>query len=124
MEMRIAIALSGLALTSGLALACGGSGLPPPSSSFEQAQADLGRAEAGGAPSVPDAKLHLQLANEDLAKSKELIGQDNRRSESLLELSRIEAQLALSLAKAALAQSSADDAAQQLRNAKGPGGNQ
>jgi hypothetical protein len=107
-----------------LALACGGSGLPPPNTSFEQAQADLGRAEAGGAPSVPDAKLHLQLANEDLAKSKDMVGQDNRRAESLLELSRIEAQLALSLAKAAQAQSSADQAQQEVQKAKGSGGAQ
>jgi hypothetical protein len=113
--MRIAT----IALLSVFAAACGSSGLPPPNTSFEQAQADLGRAEAGGAPGVPDAKLHLQLANEDLAKSKDMVGQDNHRAESLLELSRIEAQLALSLAKAAQAQAGASQAQQEVQKAKG-----
>ncbi len=92
--------------------------MPPPSTSFEQAQVDLGRAEAGGAPGVPEAKLHLQLAQEDLAKSKDMVGQDNRRAESLLELSRIEAQLALSLAKAAQAQAGANEAQEQVQKFK------
>ncbi|MCL2450810.1 MAG: DUF4398 domain-containing protein [Polyangiaceae bacterium] len=117
----IARVLSGAGLASVVTAACGGGGLPPPQTSFEQAQADLGRAEAGGAPSVPDAKLHLQLASEDLNKSKEMVGQDNRRAESLLELSRIEAQLALSLAKAAQAQSGADQAQQEVQKAKSGG---
>ena len=55
--MRIAT----VALISLITAACGSS-LPPPNDEWAQAQADLGRAEAGGAPGVPDAKLHLQLA--------------------------------------------------------------
>jgi len=100
------------------ALACGSS-LPPPNDDWAQAQADLGRAEAGGAPGVPDAKLHLQLAAEDLQKSKDLMGQDNRRAESLISLARTEAQLALSLAKASHAMDSATQAQVDLQRAKG-----
>ena len=96
-----------------------GSSLPPPNDDWAQAQADLGRAEAGGAPGVPDAKLHLQLAAEDLQKSKDLMGQDNRRAESLISLARTEAQLALSLAKAARAMDSAMQAEADLQRAKG-----
>jgi hypothetical protein len=98
--------------------ACGSS-LPPPNDDWAQAQADLGRAEAGGAPSVPDAKLHLQLAAEDLQKSKDLMGQDNRRAESLISLARTEAQLALSLAKAYQAMGTAQQAQADLMKAKG-----
>jgi hypothetical protein len=100
------------------AAACGSS-LPPPNDDWAQAQADLGRAEAGGAPGVPDAKLHLQLAAEDLQKSKDLMGQDNRRAESLISLARTEAQLALSLAKAYQAMESSMQAQADLQKAKG-----
>lgn len=100
------------------AAACGSS-LPPPNDDWAQAQADLGRAEAGGAPNVPDAKLHLQLAAEDLQKSKDLMGQDNRRAESLISLARTEAQLALSLAKASQAIDAAMQAQADLMKVKG-----
>jgi hypothetical protein len=70
-------------------------------------------------PNVPDAKLHLQLAQEDLQKSKDLMDKDNRRAASLVSLARTEAQLALSLAKASLAQDAAEQAAQDLQKAKG-----
>jgi hypothetical protein len=98
--------------------ACGAS-LPPPNDEWSAAQNDVGRAQAGGAPNVPDAKLHLQLAQEDLQKSKELIDKDNRRAASLIGLARTEAQLALSLAKAAQAQDAAQQAQQDLQKAKG-----
>jgi hypothetical protein len=119
MTMRIRIVT--IALLSTLAAACGSS-LPPPNDEWAQAQADLGRAEAGGAPSVPDAKLHLQIAAEDLQKSKDLMGQDNRRAESVIALARVEAQLALSLAKASQARQAADSAQQDLQKLKGTGG--
>jgi hypothetical protein len=92
--------------------ACGGS-IPPPNDSYAAATAEVGRAEAGGAPAVPDARLHLQLAQEDLQKSKQLIGNDNKRAASLCAVATAEAQLALSLAK----QSTAEDIARQAQNA-------
>jgi hypothetical protein len=82
----------------GFALGCGAS-FPPPNDDWAAAQTDLGRAQAGGAPGVPDAKLHLKLAEEDLSRSKQLIDHDNRRATTLISLARVEAQLALSLAK-------------------------
>jgi hypothetical protein len=100
-----------------LSLACG-SVLPPPNGEYEAAQQDMGRAEAGGAPSVPDARLHLQLAQEDLQKSKDMSTQDGKRAASLLYLARTEAQLALSLAKASQAQDTAQKAQQDLQKAK------
>ena len=83
--------IAGTAVFCCLTAGCGSS-LPPPNDEWAQAQTDVGRAEAGGAPSVPDAKLHLQLAAEDLQKSRDLMGQDNRRAASLIGLARAEAQ--------------------------------
>lgn len=85
------------------ATACASS-VPPPNDEWSAAQADVGRAQGGGAPTVPDAKLHLQLAEEDLAKSKQLIDTDNARATTLIALARVEAQLALSVTKATAAQ--------------------
>jgi hypothetical protein len=72
---------------------------PPPNDQWTAAQVAVGRAQAL-APAVPDAKLHLQLAEEDLQKSKELMGNDNKRATTLVELATVEAQLATSLARA------------------------
>ncbi|HLK37746.1 MAG TPA: DUF4398 domain-containing protein [Polyangiaceae bacterium] len=99
-------------------MACGSS-IPPPNDQWAAAQNDVGKAQQGGAPSVPDAKLHLQLAEEDLQKSKELMDKDNRRAASLAAVASIEAQLALSMAKAQQAQAQAQQAQQDLAKAKG-----
>jgi multidrug efflux pump subunit AcrA (membrane-fusion protein) len=112
--MRIAVVTLFLVGT----VACGAS-LPPPNTEWAEANNDVGKAEAGGAPSVPDAKLHLQLAQEDLQKSKELINQDNRRAASLVAVARAEAQLALSLAKAQQKQAEARSAQEALQKTKG-----
>lgn len=113
--MRIPL-IAALSILTG---ACGGS-IPPPNDEWSAAQADVGRAESGGAPAVPDAKLHLQLAQEDLQKSKALMNnQDNERAASLVALARVEAQLALSLARATQAQGEAQQAQQDLQKAKG-----
>jgi hypothetical protein len=94
-----AVALGAAALGMG----CSAS-VPQPNDQWAAAQADIGRAEAGGAPNVPEAKLHLQLAQEDLQKSKDRMGDDNKRAATLSALASAEAQLALSLAKQAAAQ--------------------
>jgi hypothetical protein len=96
-----------------------GANLPPPNTEWAAAQADLGRAQAGGAPDVPAAKLHLQLAQEDLATSKQLFERDNRRAATLVALARSEAQLALSLSKEAVALNEASAAEDTLAKATG-----
>jgi len=90
-----------------------------PNDEWAAAQADVGRAEAGGAPDVPDAKLHLQLAQENLQKSKGLIDDDNERAASIIAVARAEAQLALSLAKAAQAEEASHKAQAELAKVKG-----
>ena len=100
------------------AAACGAS-FPPPNDEWAAAQADVGRAEAGGAPGVPNAKLHLQLAQEDLTKAKTLIDNDNKRATDLIAVAKVEAQLALSLAKESIAEDAAKKAQDDLAKAKG-----
>jgi hypothetical protein len=112
--MRIAM----IAVLLGATLSACGSSMPPPNDEWAAAQADVGRAEAGGAPDVPDAKLHLQLAQENLQKSKALIDDDNARAASLIAVARVEAQLALSLAKAQMATDQAHQAQAELQKAK------
>jgi hypothetical protein len=97
------------------AVACGSS-LPPPNDAWAAAQADVGRAQASGAVNQPDAKLHLQLALDDLAQAKRLMNVDNERATSLTEVARTEAQLAFSLAKEATALAAEQKAKSALAN--------
>jgi hypothetical protein len=117
--MTVRIPWLGLALAASTSVAACGGSIPPPADELAAAQTDIGRAEAGGAPSFPEAKLHLQLATEDLQKAKQMVDQDNKRAASLVALSRAEAQLALSLAKAGAAVAQAQQAAQDVQKAKG-----
>jgi hypothetical protein len=115
--MRIAM-IACLSVTVLGAAACGPS-YPPPNDEWAAAQGDVGRAQSSGAPNVPDAKLHLQLAQEDLQTSKGLIGQDNLRATDLVAAARVEAQLAQSLAKQQQAEEEARKAQADLAKAKG-----
>jgi hypothetical protein len=120
-QMRIATMafLSFTTITAATAAIGCGSSFPPPNDEWAAAQSDVGAANAGGATGVPDAKLHLELSQEDLQKSKELIGQDNKRATSLIAVARAEAQLALQLAKASQAADQARQAQADLQKAKG-----
>jgi hypothetical protein len=89
--------------------------VPPPNDQWAAAQADVGRAQSGGAPDLPEARLHLQLALEDLQLAKSLMGNDNSRARSLCALARVEAQLAFSLAKKASAEESARRAQAEMQ---------
>jgi hypothetical protein len=116
--MRIAVGTLSL-LVGLIGLTACGSSFPPPNDEWSAAQADLGRAEGGGASNVPDAKAHLTVAREDLNTAKTLIDQDNRRAASLIALARTEAQLALSLAKAKEAEDQLAQAQKDLQKQKG-----
>lgn len=110
----------GIALCVGASFVGCASNFPPPNDQWAAAQNDVGRAQAGGAPQVPDARLHLQLAQEDLQKSHQVMGDDNKRATTLCALARAEAQLALSLAKQAAAQDQAMKAQGDLQTAGNP----
>jgi Domain of unknown function (DUF4398) len=92
-----------------------GSSVPPPNDQYAAAQADVGRAQAGGAPENPDARLHLQLAQEDLQHSKQLMGSDNAQATILSAVASTEAQLALALARENVARDQARAVEAQLQ---------
>ncbi len=92
--------------------------VPAPHDQWAATQVDLGRAEAGGAASIPEAKLHLHLAQEDLEEARRLMGTDNGRATTLIAVARAEAQLATSLARQAQANEGARQAAAELERAK------
>lgn len=102
---------------AGLSAACASS-FPPPNDEWAAAQADVGRAQASGASDVPDARLHLQLAQEDLQKARALIGNDNHRAFTLTEVARSEAQLAYSVAQQVQAEGQARQAQAELTKAQ------
>jgi hypothetical protein len=111
--MKGLILLAAIA-AGGLEVACASSVVPPPNDQWSAAQVEIGRAQASGAPQVPDARLHLQLALEDLQKGKDLIGRDNRHAGTVIALARTEAQLSATLTHEALARDGAQHALENL----------
>jgi hypothetical protein len=102
---------------AGAAVACGGSA-PPPQDQFGAAQSDVARADEAGAANVPDARLHLQLAREELAKAKGMIGQENDRATTLIARARAEAVVALQMSAQAKAMEGAQQAADAVARAR------
>jgi hypothetical protein len=94
-----------------------GAGVPVPNDQWAAAQADVGRAQSAGALDVPETKLHLQLAQEDLQAAKQLMNTDNDRAASLCAVASNEAQLAVSLATQARAQEQAKKAQADMQKA-------
>jgi hypothetical protein len=106
---RVAICLA----TSSLLLACGGAAVPQERlTSVERA---VSAAEAGGAPGVPKAELHLKQARDQLAAAKALIADDeNERADWVLQRAEADAELALVLAREQVAKQEAQEALEQV----------
>ena len=101
-----------------LALACGGAAVPQ--EQLTAAEAAAKAAEAGGAPSVPKAALHLKQAHDQIAAAKALIEDDeNERADYVLQRAEADAELALALAREDEAKKEAQEAVElvdQLRS--------
>ena len=79
-------------------IACGGA--PPPNDRQASSQAAIRAATEVDAQQVPQAALHLKLAQEQLDKGKALMGDgDNGRASYVLMRSQADAELALALAR-------------------------
>ncbi len=104
-------------LLSAITIGCASS-YPVPNDQMAAAQKEVGRAEQSGATSVPDAKLHLQLAQENISKAKSFMEKDNRRATVLLQRAGAEAELAFSLATQESARADANQTIDQLGKAK------
>lgn len=92
--MKYLIALLPLGL-----MACGAS-YSAPMQRMADAQAAYRAAKEAGAEQDPQAQLHLKLAEEQFAKAKTLLDQEeNRRADFLLIRSKADAELALAIAQ-------------------------
>src|SRR5688572_14419548 len=82
-----------------LAAACGPS-YAPPVQRMADAQAAYRSAKEAGAENDPQAQLHMKLAEEQFAKAKTLLAEEeNRRADFWLIRSKADAELALAMAQ-------------------------
>ena len=83
-----------------IAAAAGCASYPAPTEKMVSAEAAIRGAQEVGAAKVPQAQLHVTLAQEQVDKAKKLMADgDNQRAESLLVRAQADAELALSEAK-------------------------
>jgi hypothetical protein len=98
---------------SGFALGCGGS-FPVPTQDLAEAQSAERSAVELGAPSHPDAQLHLALAREQIAQAGVAVKDgDNARADALLRRARSDAELAIALTRDQSAKTGAIKATEQ-----------
>jgi hypothetical protein len=93
--------------------ACGGA--PKPEGRIVSSQGAIRGASEAGAEGVPQATLHLKLAQEQRDQALELIKNgENHRAELLLARAEADAELALALAREATAKAAADKTDEEL----------
>ena len=98
--------------------ACGGA--PVPTERMVASEAALRGAQEVGAQNVPQAALHLKLAEEQIAKAKQLISDgDNERADYVLIRAKADAELALALAKESNAKADAQRALDSIKSMQG-----
>ncbi|HSR97225.1 MAG TPA: hypothetical protein VLM79_09255 [Kofleriaceae bacterium] len=103
-----------IAVLGALALVgCGGA--PKPEARVASSQGAIRGASEAGADAVPQATLHLKLAQEQREQALELIQRgENHRADMLLARAEADAELALALARAASAKADADKTDEEL----------
>ncbi|HET7504282.1 MAG TPA: hypothetical protein VFK02_24845 [Kofleriaceae bacterium] len=93
---------------------CGGA--QRPDARIATSQGAIRGAEEAGAQSVPQAALHLKLAEEEREHALELVKSgENHRAELLLARAEADAELALALARQAAAAAEAEKADEELQ---------
>jgi hypothetical protein len=91
-----------LAGTLGLATLAACASGPEPAEHLAASMASVRAAETAGAAQVPQAALHLKLAEEQIAQAKEMIKKDdNERADAMTIRAFNDSELALSLAREA-----------------------
>jgi Domain of unknown function (DUF4398) len=99
-------------------VACGG--YPPPNDRLMASVAATRSAREIGAPSSPQAALHLKLAEEEIASARALIEKnDNQRASFVLLRAKADAELALALAKANAAKAETQQVQDQIKTIQG-----
>jgi hypothetical protein len=96
-------------------LVAGCASYPQPNESLANSTATVRGAEEAGAEQVPDAALHLRLAEEQNEAAKRLMADgDNERAQYLTMRAQTDAELALSLAHEEAANQQASEARRAL----------
>lgn len=96
-------------------LSCGSA--PLSQARLAEAQSSVSAAEAVGAANQPKAALHLQLARDELSESRRLAAEgDGENASLLLDRARVDAELALQLARTEQEQQKARQAWQKVRD--------
>jgi hypothetical protein len=100
-----------------VALACASA--PAPTERLASAQAAVRAAKEVGAKDVPQAKLHAQLAQEQVDHATKLIEEgENERADSILRRAQADAELAVAMAREASSQEQAETAEAALSPTK------
>jgi len=98
-----------------LAVGCGGA--PKPEARIASSEGAIRGAQEAGAGSVPEATLHLKLAQEQRDQAIQLVKSgDNHRAEMLLARAEADAELAVALAREASARAEADKASETVQD--------
>jgi len=114
--VRYSVVGAGLAL-----VACGGA--PPPNDRAANSEAAIRGAREVGAEQVPQASLHLKLAEEQLAKGKaQMKDGDNKQAGYTLLRAQADAELALALAKENKTRTDAQQVVDRARALRGQTG--
>ena len=105
----VALAIVGIA-------ASGCASYPVPSAKAASSEAAIRAAQETGSQDVPQAALHLKLAQEQLQRGKELIrDNENQRAEYVLLRAEADAELAIALSRAEKSKSQAGKALEEVR---------
>jgi hypothetical protein len=108
MLKRMALSLSLLAVGG-----CAAIQIPP--DRLERNEASMRGAEELGAPAVPEAKLHLQLAKDQTETAKKMAADGDPRAVVVLERAESDAELALGMAREVAVHAEAVKAAEDLK---------
>jgi hypothetical protein len=111
MNRRI-VSILGVAPIVVICAAC--ASFPPPTDAVANALASMRGAEELGAARVPQAELQLQLADEEVAKAKNLMADGkNERAHYMAVRAANDAELAIALTREAQAKKAAEEARQR-----------
>ena len=96
-------------------VACGGGAIP--TAKMTEAKADIKAAEAVGAAEVPQAALHLKLARDEVKRAEAFVKDgDGEEANLVLDNARVDAELALTLAKGSQARAKAIEAVKEVND--------
>lgn len=91
--------VTGTILVLAVGVGCGASA-PVPATQVTETQAAIRAAEEVGAPNVPKAALHLKMAKDQMQTAEAQIkDEDNEQARMTLDRARVDAELALALAR-------------------------